>query len=175
MRNSRKPKKFAGQFANSIFVKSKEDLLLARSERKKETINDGVSFGLAGSAIGAFGTAAINLLRNPSFIDGFRVLTGGAVIVGLTMGVNEARKTYKIESKKIKRATHLVGKALCMEVRRNTKLADFLQQWKYVFVNSEGEIVGSRVNVPKLFKVGYIRLESKKILEGFYQMSLYRD
>lgn len=168
MRKPAKPKKFTGTLSNKT-AKTKASLIFQRRERKDRTVDAGIQYGLLGGVPGAaFGAVASTLVENQSFISGIGIMAGSMAITGSILGSLKGRSAYSSESRKVRAATNLVGKALSEEVLPNSELRNFLNKWKYVFVNRKGEIVGSKVNVPKLFKVGYVRLETRKILDGTY-------
>lgn len=68
--------------------------------------------------------------------------------------------------KRIREATRLVGKALVQESLENKAFRDKLNEYRYVFVGPEGNLVLTNMN--RVPPIGTIRLESNKILLGRY-------
>ncbi len=66
----------------------------------------------------------------------------------------------------IQQATHLVGKGLHEESKKNDALRDFLAEHRFVIVDKEGNLAGTKL--PRMLRIGYLRLETNKILAGKY-------
>ena len=78
---------------------------------------------------------------------------------------------HAANAKQVREATHLTGKALGDEARKNSKLRDFLEfnrlmRNDYVLINRKGEIVAT--NKERKFRIGRLRLEIKKNLNREY-------
>ncbi len=85
--------------------------------------------------------------------------------------IKKAKKIWELcvkEPKEAKEATRLVGKALVDEALKNSEFRDSLNKYRYVLVNFEGDLVLTNKGRRMPF-LGFIRLESIKILLGIYQ------
>ncbi|MDO8537833.1 MAG: hypothetical protein Q7S21_03015 [archaeon] len=161
MRKPKNQRKFVGGFTQES-KKSFQNLLSERNIRKNKVIAASLTAGTMGILVGPGASFALKLKNVFPELEAISLASGAILGIGGTLG------THAHSTPKIRKATFMVGKALGIEEKINTALHIFLGQWTYVFVNKKGELVGSRVNVPKLFGFGYIRLESKKILNGTY-------
>ncbi len=103
------------------------------------------------------------LLKNPSFREGLATMAGFAAMIGSVYWLKNA-STYK---SKIVIAHHKIARVLHQGATEHQGISSFLKQWKYIYVDKTGALVGTNWNIPLLPR--HFRLETKKILEGNYQ------
>ncbi len=102
------------------------------------------------------------LLRNSSLREGLTIMAGFAALIGSAYWLKNAQ-AYK---SKIIHAHHKLARVLHRGAAEYGEIATFLKQWKYIYVDKTGALVGTNWNIPLLPR--HFRLDTKKILEGKY-------
>ncbi|MCX6800881.1 MAG: hypothetical protein NTZ73_01715 [Candidatus Diapherotrites archaeon] len=108
-----------------------------------------------------FWNALLSATTNTSIMRGAGIyfkatIAGGAIGYGIGHAKNVPL---------VRRATKLVGRALYKEQKKNRDLREFLEKYRYVYINMTGDIVGTRL--PKII-FGRMRLRTSKIIAGKY-------
>jgi len=124
----------------------------ARQMKKKALIGAGV-----GGVVGVY-----DIFRNPSFAQGVTRLT----LLPATGAIIGATAAYSSNTRLVRDATMLIGKGLYEEAKSNNALHEKLSSKFFVYVNKKGEV--KLTNLPRVAGIGYVRLSTKKILQGKY-------
>lgn len=134
------PLKIGPQTAKAVEKLLKERNTRERTAKKRA----GITSAVIGTVI--FAGSAI---KNPSFAKGVALLA--PIVIGVTGATAVAR-----HSKKIEKATELVGKGLVEEAGKNKEIMNLLSTHKYVIVDEIGNL--KFTNLRRLPPFGRIRL-----------------
>lgn len=145
--------------ATSTDVKRMIHVLQSNREiRANEAKNELKFWGLSGATIGYLSS----MVANPSFRAGVAIIGANALAFG---GTKAGIKFFQ-ESKQVKKATTLVGRALEREARKNQQIRNALESKRFVIVDGKGNI--KLTNIPRIAGIGRIRLSTREILKGNY-------
>lgn len=123
--------------------------------KRRQRLGTALQFAAAGGMTGLFGSLHVG---TPSFKK--------TLAISLSSAAAGAATGFKLSSREIRKATNTVKEYLKAEAQGNNQFNDFLKQYKYVFIDQEGQIVGTN-NPRKSFlkmKFGRLRIETKDLL-----------
>lgn len=132
--------------------------LLAKREKR---FNDVPRFGKWLVPAGGLVMTTASMMADRAFSRGI-----SAAALGMFFGAMfSSLMTVAAHDGSIRKQTHRVGQTAA-RVAQFKPLRDFFRQWKYVYVDKEGNLAGSNWNIPMTLR--HTRLETRKILTGAY-------
>jgi hypothetical protein len=151
--------RYAGAFKRSF---ASRNLLSARAERTLSAASLGWNWSLKAMF---FSGLIEKFAYNNSFHRTALVSSMAGIVLGAVgYGVGSH---HPFDIVQIRKATKEVGAQIQLDIHVNIPLRLFIHRYRYVYVDSKGELVGT--NLPRLIPgLGRIRLSCKKILADKY-------
>ncbi len=155
----KKPRKnsFTGKLRGKNSINSIEYLKSHKKNRFKKSVKTSAITGTTALAAG-FGGSFMN---NHGFQKSLAIALASGIF-GVSVG---AREVFKEHSSQTKKALQEVQASLKKEAKMNPAFNNFVHQYKYIFVNRKGNIVGTnrkRINLAGV-KLGRLRIETEKL------------
>ncbi len=147
------PKKIApAQTASTI------ELLQAERAQRREGASGGALGGLAAGVVAGLGGAQFSETRQKV------LLALGSATAGA--GIGAVRGLWKSRPL-VRQATIEVGRALCVDWKKNRFIEELVSHYPYIIVDARGNLVGASTN-PNRLGFGRLRLVTEKIRSGAY-------